>query len=128
MFRIEDFSTWLTSHGVNAPYAYNRSPMTPDKIVTITETSGPPSMSLQDATEIVGLQIRSRSSEDTPHEARDLAALIDGILMNDALTPFSLNGSHVLSSGRMGGRPAYMSTDHQERTTYVCNYWMEIER
>ncbi|PLS86467.1 MAG: hypothetical protein CYG60_07085 [Actinobacteria bacterium] len=128
MFYIEAFSAWLTDQGVTAPHAYNRTPMLPDRIVTITETGGPPSIDLEDATEIVALQIRCRSPEDAPHEARDLALQIDRIVMDAPRNSFSLAGYRVISTGRMGGRPAYMSTDHQERTTYVCNYWLEIER
>jgi len=127
MLKIEALATRLLALGIAGPFAYNRPPLQPAGCITLTEIPGGLSET-EGAIDMVYLQIRSRSNKDEPTGARDTSHTIDAVLLNTNNWPVSLAGSLALSVDRLGGAPIYMDTDDQGRTTYVCNYFIRIQR
>lgn len=108
-------------------YFYNRMPMTPDFAILLAEVAGMP-VEMQTEVDNPGVQILVRSPVDQPIVARDVAHEIDRIMLNDALFPLDLGGTHTWAAGRMGGAPGYLDTDEQRRTLYSCSYWISLKR
>lgn len=129
MFKIEALKAFLLEHTPPGyAYSYNRMPDAPDDMITLTEVPGIVSGDVEEAFEIAAFQMKVRSKRATPIATRDTIHTLDRVILNDALRPFFLAGSLVTRAGRVGGKPVYFSTDHQGRTVYLCNYWLEIAR
>lgn len=117
-------------HGVPPAtiYTLNRMPDKPDNLVAITEVPGLLVTSVEEATDQAAIQLRVRSHRNDAKTARDIAHALDQVLMDANIRPFYIDGFLVITAGRVGGSPAYLTTDDQGRISYVCNYYLTIQR
>ena len=127
MLNIEALATKISAYGIVTPVFLNMLPPDPDQCVVVTEFPGN-QMQLQNAVDVPSVQIICRSAQLDNKTARDLSHQVDSFFLDDTILPYDLDGSHVLTAGRLGGGPGYFATDEENRITYVCNYWIQIER
>lgn len=129
MLIIEDLGDFISARLVTPPpFAYNHTPDSPDRVITLAEISGPKDLTLEGATDMAGVQVRCRSPVNEAKEARDLAHSVDRVIMDDSLYPLILAGTPVIDAERIGSAPVYFRTDHEDRQTYMCNYWFRVLR
>lgn len=129
MLIVEDLAQYLSSQLLTSPpFAHNHTPDQPDHVVTLVEIAGPKDFFLEGATDMAGIQIRCRSPVNDAKEARDLAHRIDRVVMDKSLYPFMLGEIPVIDGDRIGSAPIYFTTDHKDRQTYMCNYWIRVKR
>lgn len=124
MIALEDLKSWLQARGITASISMGQQPEDPTSNITLRETGGI-GMTVQRAFDRPTFQVLARGA--TGRDARDLAEQVDTLIV-DAPTPFDLNGSRVIDTGRVGGGPGYLGTDDRRGTEYSCNYWMETAR
>lgn len=129
MLDLDHLKNFLVDRGARKiPFAYNRLPSEPDEITVMTDTPAPNRLSVERSFETAGIQIRCRSDRRSARRARDNIEILDRIMMDDEARPFYIGGLLVIDAGRQGGAPSYLTTDHQNRVSYVCNYWLTIQR
>lgn len=130
MLKIEGLESFFKANGFPAdvPFAWNRRVHTPDRMVQLTEVSGPPMTDAEEAYDNAGVQMFFRSPRELVEVARDDAHMVDSIVLNDSIRPFSIEGFRVISCGRMGGGPSFWEIDQDDRGLYVCLYWFTTQR
>jgi hypothetical protein len=124
--KVEDLGAWLKAspRSITTPIRNIVMPDTPDTVIVLSDYGGYP-LENEDALDVPTFQVRARSEQ--PVVARDLIQQVDRYLV-DSQRPFLLGSQHVITVGRVGGAPGYLETDDRNRTIYVCNYWLRIER
>lgn len=99
----------------------------PDRIVTITTTTGP-GFVFEGAADAVGFQARVRgvpSPNDLQSyaDAESLAFLLDSLVFN-AMFPVTVDGRVFVKAFRSGSQPSPLSPspDDADRYEFICNY------
>ena len=110
------------------PYSQNRITAEKDRHLLITQIPGLQGFGVEGELDAPGFQFRVRAPRDNAEQAETDIEKIDSILLDDTLWPFRLGDHHVLGVGRQGGPPTYFTTDHQNRVSYLCNYWLQASR
>jgi hypothetical protein len=129
MVKPEHIVDFLREHGLETfPYSVNRITAEKDRHLLITQIPGLQGFGVEGLLDAPGFQFRVRAPRDDSTQAEDDIETIDNILLDETLWPFRLGDHHVLGVGRQGGPPTYFTTDHQNRVSYVCNYWLQASR
>ena len=110
------------------PYSINRLTAEKDRHLLITQIPGLQGFDLEGMLDTPGFQFRVRAPRDDSEQAERDIEQIDNIMMDETLWPLRLGDHHVLSIGRQGSPPVYFTTDHQNRVSYLCNYWLQASR
>lgn len=128
MLKLEALADRLSSLGVAEQYAFNKTPLRPNRCVTLTEIPGGiAELDTQDLDNCY-FQVRSRGDINEPQQARDIAHAIDEAIMEASNWPTSLGGYLALCATRLGGAPHFLAVDDEHRASYICNYHLKIER
>ena len=131
MLLIETLGPFFRSHGLplsTTVVLNRRSDQGKDEILHIVEINGPPMTDTEDAYDNAAILVRSRGPRNDAVIARNTAHIVDRIMLDPKLRPYDLGGSRVLSSGRLGGGPAFFEIDTDSRTIYMASYWITNQR
>lgn len=95
----------------------------PDRLVTITGTSGPGWM-LEGAADASGFQARVRGGQNDPDDAEALAFALDALIFGASFPVTSASGQKIIQVRRLGGTPSPLSgsPDDGDRTEFTCLY------
>jgi hypothetical protein len=127
MLKLEALAAKLTAHGVTAQIFLNALPTQPALVVCLTEFPGK-ATEMDGAIDVPSVQAICRGDQLDNKSARDLAHQVDQFFMDELAYPYDLGGSLVLAADRLGGGPGFFATDEENRITYVCNYWIRLQR
>lgn len=129
MVRPEALVNFLREHGFPTfPYSVNRMTAERDRHLLVTQIPGLQGFGVEGELDAPGFQFRVRAPRDDSAQAERDIEQLDYILLDDTHWPFRLGDHHVLGVGRQGGPPTYLTTDQQNRVSYVCNYWLQASR
>ncbi len=127
MLKLEALSVKLQEFGVTAAIFLNALPTQPPYVVSLTEFPGKQT-ELDGHLDVPSVQVICRGEQLDNQSARDLAHQVDNFFLDELAYPYDLAGSRVMAADRLGGGPGFFGTDEENRTTYVCNYWIKLER
>lgn len=130
MLRTADLKAWLSTQlpGV-AVLTLDQSQPMPDRQVVVELTGGAGTVQ-ERAYDRQSVQVRTRGAQRDRADAEALAAEVDDVMLG-AATPVDMGGpgaAHVNSIDRIGGPPAFLSMDESQRTTFACNYMLQVAR
>lgn len=125
MLLVENLAAWISA-GVTVGAFENSLPdKTPDEAIGVVDTGGlGGGVRVEGALDAPTFQVLVRAASGT--RARDIAFAVDRLMLEAAGAV--IGGVYVTDSGRVGGRPAYMTRDDKRREIYAGNYWLESER
>lgn len=101
-------------------------PDEPDKLVTITVTSGI-GLGNEGATDSPTFQVRCRGDQSDQASGEGIAFTIDGLLMSQLFPQLMPSGRMINLVDRVGGIPSTLGPpDDAYRFDYICNYRVVI--
>lgn len=124
MLAMADLAAYVQTFVVGTPVFINRIPDAPDQMVMVAIVHGGRGFLVDGAFQEVVVHTRCRADSD--EEAETLALAIDAGLMN--IVPAQMGATYVRNAYPAGGPPCYFERDVENRTTYFCDYILEVSR